>query len=108
VASGARSGGTTVVVGSRPEDGTATVERRTSRTMVTGGFDRRQASETGGEVQRLRTLEGSPAFIRLGRSVPVPEAAVVPVPGGVAVVPGSTYREPAAGSRSSRALRETW
>jgi len=79
--------------------GGATVEARPGRTVVTGAFDQRESSETGSGVQRVRALEGTPASIQVGRSVPVAETVVVPTPGGAAVVPGAGYREAVSGFR---------
>lgn len=69
------------------------VERRTSRTVVTGSFATGRSEESGADVQRLRVLEGSRAFIRTGRAVPVAQAQVVPFDGSVAVVQGTAYQE---------------
>ena len=44
-------------------------------------------------TQRLRVLEGTPAFISLGRSVPVDSTVVAPVPGGIAILPGTAYQD---------------
>jgi hypothetical protein len=43
--------------------------------------------------QRLRALEGTPAFIAVGEAVPVPTTVVTPTPGGAAVVSGTTHQQ---------------
>ena len=73
-------GGTTVQV--RPDGTTITTTER-SHTRVTGSFGAASASESGADVQRLQCLDGRPAFIRVGRSVPVAQA----------VTGGTTYAE---------------
>lgn len=79
ITAGVPAGGTTVQV--RPDGTTVTTTER-SRTRVTGAFGAASASETGADVQRLQCLEGRPAFIRVGRALPVPQA-----------VGGTTYAE---------------
>ena len=56
---------------------------------ITGG----RSAEQGQDVHRLRVLEGTPAFISLGQSVPVDSAIVAPVPGGVTIIPGTSYQQ---------------
>jgi peptidase M50B-like protein/type II/III secretion system protein len=91
------SGGTTVVAGTRPSGGGAVVEQRTNRTVVTGGFASTDTTETGSDVERIRALEGSPAFIRLGRAVVAPELTVVQTTRGPAVAEADFWREAGAG-----------
>lgn len=65
------------------------VERRTTRT-VTGSFGGTGSTESGTSVARLRALEGTRAFIQVGRAVPVPVTQVGP---SGDLVRGATYEE---------------
>ena len=76
--------GTTIDV--RPDGTTVTTTKR-SRTRVTGSFDAAAAIESGSDVQRLQCLEGRPAFIHVGRAVPVPQP----------LVPAAAYAEAVTG-----------
>jgi len=58
-----------------------------------GSITAGRSAEQNRDVHRLRALEGTPAFISLGQSVPVDSAIVAPVPGGVAIIPGTTYQQ---------------
>lgn len=71
--------------------GSVTAGGRT-RTVVTGAFARGAAQESGANTERLQVLEGSRAFIRTGRAVPVTRAQVAPAGGAPAVV-GTAYQE---------------
>lgn len=73
--------------------GRATSTGGRTRTVVTGAFARKEATGSGADVQRLRALEGTPAFIRVARSRPVPAAGVVQTPQGPAVVQGTAFQE---------------
>jgi len=84
-------GGATVQVS--PDGASVTSTTTRSRTRVTGAFGAASASETGAAVQRLQCLEGRPAFIRVGRAEPLPQAVVVAGPEGPAVVSGTAYAE---------------
>lgn len=86
VSTSARSGDVTV----ETREG-ATVERRTSRTVVGGSLsgDRSDLSSRGTEW--LQVLEGSRAFIRVGRSVPATETQIIPSAGGLIVAQGTVY-----------------
>ena len=97
VGGAASAGGTTVVVTPSGPGGTATVETRTNRTVVRGAFGAQSTSESGDALQQIRTLEGYPALIRVGRSEPVSTIGVVPTPTGPAVAAGTTFAESGAG-----------
>ena len=58
-----------------------------------GSIASSQGSQQDQDTHRLRVLEGTPAFISLGQSVPVGSAVVAPVPGGVAILPGTSYQD---------------
>lgn len=64
-----------------------------SRTVATGVFAGGTSQGSGNDTQRLRILEGTRAFIRIGRAVPLTQTQVVPSAGGAAVVQGTTYQE---------------
>jgi type II secretory pathway component GspD/PulD (secretin) len=64
-----------------------------TRTVVTGAFAQAGAAEASGDVQRLRVVEGMPAFIRLARAVPVPSAGMVQTPQGPALAQGTAFQE---------------
>ncbi len=72
--------GTTVLV--RPDGTTVTTTER-SRTRITGSLGAASATESGSDVQRVQCLEGRPAYIHVGRAVPVPQS----------LVPGAAYAE---------------
>lgn len=77
------AGGVTVT---RRDDGHG--GRTETRTVVRGNAGR--SSETGTDSLSLRALEGRPAFIRIGREVPVAQTQVVPG-NPPAVVQGTGY-----------------
>jgi hypothetical protein len=54
-----------------------------------------QGGTTGqtADHQRLRALEGTPAFIAVGEAVPVPTTLVTPTPAGPAVVSGTIHQQ---------------
>lgn len=60
---------------------------------VGGHLSRKATTASGGDVHRVRALEGTPAWITVGESVPVTTTAVSPAPGGPAVVSGTTYQQ---------------
>lgn len=65
------------------------VERRTTRT-VSGSLGGGGSSESGASVARLRVLEGTRAFIQVGRAVPAPLTQIGP---SGEPVQGTTYQE---------------
>jgi type II secretory pathway component GspD/PulD (secretin) len=64
-----------------------------TRTVVTGAFAQQDGAGASDDVQRLRALEGMPAFIRVARSEPVPVGGVVQTPQGPALVQGTAFQE---------------
>ncbi len=70
--------------------GGATVTTSSSRTRVTGAFDASSRQSSGQDIQRLQVLENRPAFIHVGRSVPVPGAIAGP---GSSVATAVTWAE---------------
>ncbi len=90
-------GGTTVTVSPPAAGGTTTVETRSGRTVVRGALGAESSSSTDDVTQQIRTLEGHPALIRVGRSQPFNTVGVVPAPGGSAVVAGTAFAESGTG-----------
>ncbi|HEY6548759.1 MAG TPA: secretin N-terminal domain-containing protein [Vicinamibacteria bacterium] len=97
VGGAASGGGTTVVVTPPSTGGAATVETRTTRTVVQGAFGAQSQTSEGETHQQVRTVEGGPAFIKVGRSEPVPTVEVVPTPAGPTLVQGTAYAEAGTG-----------
>jgi hypothetical protein len=59
-------------------------------------YDSRSARETRME-QRIQAMEGTPAFIQIGSSVPVTNRVVTQGPGGAVVTDSIAYRDATAG-----------
>jgi hypothetical protein len=77
-----------------------TVEQDLDRSAAArGGFGlgHETRGESGRQTQKLRALEGMPAFISVGREAPVAQPQVVPAPGGYTVVPEQSYQQAASG-----------
>lgn len=75
-----RSAGATIVAG--PRGG-----------AVGGHVAQGQETDVSHDVHHVRALEGTPAWITLDESVPVPAAVVAPTAGGAAIVSGTTYHQ---------------
>jgi hypothetical protein len=60
---------------------------------VRGRAVREDSAGQSEDHQRLRALEGTPAFIAVGEAVPVPATVITPTPGGAAVVSGTTHHQ---------------
>ena len=58
-----------------------------------GSLTAGRSAEQNRDVHRLRALEGTPAFIFLGQSVPVDSTIVASVPDGVTIIPGTSYQQ---------------
>lgn len=71
----------------------ATIAAGSGGVAAGGSLSAGRSAEQGRDVHRLRALEGTPAFISLGQSVPVDSAIVAPVPGGVTIIPGTSYQQ---------------
>jgi hypothetical protein len=56
-----------------------------------------RGNESSANMQTVRVLEGSQAFIQVGQSVPVPERTVTRGPNGTTVTDTVTYRDVASG-----------
>jgi type II secretory pathway component GspD/PulD (secretin) len=84
-------GGTTVVVTPPGPGGTTSVETRTRRTVVRGAVGASGSAESGEALQQIRTLEGHPALIHVGRAEPVTAVGVAPTPAGPALAAGTAF-----------------
>ena len=71
------------------EGGSVTTRR--SQTVATGAFGAADAESSTDTVQRIRALEGRPAFIQRGRAVPM--TPIVAGRGGASVPAGTVYAE---------------
>ncbi len=91
------AGGTTVTVAPPGPGGPTTVETRSDRTVVRGALGAENASSTDDVTQQIRTLEGYPALIHVGRSEPFPTVGVAPVPGGSVMGTGTAFAESGTG-----------
>lgn len=63
-------GRTRLTIPDQLEPDSARVEARGRAGRIGAGFGERNSSEKSSDLQSLRVLEGSPAFIRLGQSIP--------------------------------------
>jgi type II secretory pathway component GspD/PulD (secretin) len=97
VGGGVSTGSTTVVVPPPPTGGTTTVETRTNRTVVRGSLGASRSTSSDDVTQQIRTLEGHPALIRVGRSEPFTSVGVVGTPSGPVVSGGTAYAESGTG-----------
>ncbi|MDM7321735.1 MAG: hypothetical protein P3W87_000275 [Gammaproteobacteria bacterium] len=61
-------------------------------TTIQGSAGTRELSTGRGAIQQIRVLEGMPAMLRVGEESLRTEPAIVPYPGGYAVVPTTTTR----------------
>jgi type II secretory pathway component GspD/PulD (secretin) len=77
--------------------GQATATGGRTRTIVSGAFAQQGGAGASADVQRLRALEGEPAFIRVARSAPLPAAGVVQTPQGPVVIQGTAFQEAESG-----------
>ena len=60
---------------------------------VGGHVAQGKGTETSDDVHYVRALEGTPAWITLGESVPIPTTVVAPAPGGATVVSGTAWQQ---------------
>jgi type II secretory pathway component GspD/PulD (secretin) len=66
-------------------------------TVVRGSAGASRSTSTDDVTQQIRTLEGHPALIRVGRSEPFPSVGVVGTPSGPVVSGGTAYAESGTG-----------
>ncbi len=69
----------------------------TQRTVVTGAFGASSSTSSDDVTQQIRTLEGHPALIRVGRSEPYTSVGVVGTPSGPVATGGTVYAESGTG-----------
>jgi type II secretory pathway component GspD/PulD (secretin) len=67
------------------------------RTVVTGAFGSSSSTSSDDATQQIRTLDGHPAVIRVGRSEPFNSVGVVGTPSGPVVSGGTVYAESGTG-----------
>lgn len=77
--------------------GTGAIEYRRGEDTVKGRGQSFTAIGQSGDTQKLRVLEGSQAFIRIGTLVPLPERTIVRNPNGVTVIGSSQYHDVTSG-----------
>lgn len=82
----------TVTPGSGGTEG-LTVERRRGEDVLRGRVLDTQSTEDDRNTQHVQVLEGSQAFIRIGQSIPVPQATVIQGPAGAQVIEAVQYRD---------------
>ena len=68
------------------------VEQRRTRTLE-GGSVSIDPSDAPTSTERLRILEGHPAYVRFNRAVPLPSGPTPSSAAGTVLVPGKQYRE---------------
>ena len=78
-------------------DGTGVAEYRRGEDFVKGKGQEVKGMEQSGDIQKIRVLEGSQAFISMGSSVPLPERTVVRNRDGVTVIGSSRYHDVSSG-----------
>lgn len=69
------------------------VERRSGEDVVRGRVLATRDLSSEKNTQQLEVLEGNPAFIRVGESLPVPSRTVVQTPRGARIVEGIEFRD---------------
>ena len=72
-------------------------ERTTGSNAVTGTLDESETIASGDLTQVLQVMEGSRAFIEVGRAVPVAQRSAVVAGGVVTVAEGTAYAEAESG-----------
>jgi hypothetical protein len=73
--------------------GTGVVERKGGKDTVRGRGQSAARYGRDSNIQQIRVIEGTQAFIRTGSSVPVPERTIVQDSGGVRVIGSTHYRD---------------
>jgi len=84
------------VPGSRKDRG-GTVELHQGENVARARVFGTRTMENAADTQQLQVLEGNQAFIRMGKSVPIPERTIVRNGQTVTVIEGSTYRDATTG-----------
>lgn len=77
--------------------GIGAVEPRPGKNTLRGRGQSVARYEAGSDIQQVRVIEGSQAFIRTGSSVPVPERTIVRDRDGLRVIGSTYYRDVTSG-----------
>jgi hypothetical protein len=77
--------------------GTGAAELNRGKDTVRGRSQSSARYEAESDIQQIRVIEGTQAFIRTGSSVPVPERTIVGDSGGVRVIGSTNYRDLSSG-----------
>lgn len=80
-----------VVIGGRPPIGAPRIEGRGSDGRIGAYLNERNTNSQSRDSQTLRVLEGRPAFIRVGQSLPYAARSVYVHPYGTTIVDGTDY-----------------
>jgi hypothetical protein len=86
-----------VTVRSKGSAGTGAVEYNRGKDTLRGRGQSAERYEAGSDIQQIRVIEGSQAFIRTGSSVPIPERTIVRHSGRVRVIGSTYYRDVTSG-----------
>ena len=73
--------------------GTGAIEHNRGKDTARGRGQSAARYEANSDIQQIRVIEGTQAFIRTGSSVPVPERTIVRDSGGVRVIGSTNYRD---------------
>lgn len=82
-----------VTVRDQGSTGTGAVEHNRGKDTVRGRGQSTARYEADSDIQQIRVIEGTQAFIRTGSSVPVPERTIVRDSGAVRVIGSTNYRD---------------
>jgi len=88
---------TRVTISDGRGDGTGRVEYSRGEDTLKVQGQSSTGTERTADIQRLRILEGSQAFINIGSRIPLPERTVVRNPNGVTVIGSSRYHDVTSG-----------
>jgi type II secretory pathway component HofQ len=87
-----------VLAGGPVPNSGAGVQYRSGDRQVTGAIREYSTQGQDSSEQRVQAIEGQPAMIQVGQSMPVPQRQVVRGPGGVVqVIDGTQYRDATTG-----------
>ena len=82
-----------VTVRDQGSTGTGAVEYNRGKDTIRGRGQSAARYEADSDIQQIRVIEGTQAFIRTGSSVPVPDRTIVRDSGGVRVIGSTNYRD---------------
>ena len=86
-----------VTVHDQGSAGSGAVEFNRGEDKVRGRSQSAAKYKANSDIQQIRVIEGTQAFIRTGSSVPLPEQTIVRDSGGVRVIGSSYYRDVTSG-----------